>query len=384
MYFIGLISGTSADAVDAAAVSFVDGRAPRLLGTHSQPIDPQLREAIHGLARAGEDELRRTGELDVVLGEVFARAALAVIDSAGLTRGEITAIGSHGQTVRHHPDGRHPFSLQIGSPAVIAERTGITTVADFRRRDMAAGGQGAPLAPAFHDAVFRSPDHGRVVVNLGGIANVTSLSAQAGEAVLGFDTGPANTLLDAWISARRGEAFDVDGAWAARGRVHDRLLSELLDDPYFRRPPPKSTGPEYFNLDWLNRRLASIGETVSDEDVQATLARLTADTVAEAVARYASDAREVYLCGGGAHNPVVARHLSERLPAVRIDNTASLGIDPDWVEAATFAWLAHRTTDHLAGNLPSVTGARRAVVLGAIWPGQAADAEVGGEFADGD
>jgi anhydro-N-acetylmuramic acid kinase len=383
MYFIGLISGTSADAVDAAAVSFVEGREPRVVGTHSHPVEQPVRAAIHSLTRAAGDELRRVGELDVVLGEVFARAALDLIESAGLTPAEISAIGSHGQTVRHHPEGDHPFTVQIGSPAIIAERTGIATIADFRRRDMAAGGQGAPLAPAFHDAVFRSPDHGRAIVNLGGIANLTWLSAAPGEPVLGFDTGPANTLLDAWIQSRRGKPFDRDGAWSASGRVHEGLLSALLDEAYFRRPPPKSTGPEHFNLDWLGRKLETVGERIADEDVQATLARLTAETVADAIVAHAAGANEVYLCGGGAHNPIVRRCLAERLPGVSVDTTSHLGIDPDWVEAATFAWLAHRTLEHRCGNLPSVTGARRAVVLGAIWPGAGVDAEVGGEFVDG-
>jgi anhydro-N-acetylmuramic acid kinase len=273
---------------------------------------------------------------------------------------DIRAIGSHGQTLRHQPDAITPYSLQIGNPATIASGTGITTVADFRSADIAAGGQGAPLVPPFHQWLFGGEN--RVILNIGGIANVTLL--QPGDApVIGFDTGPGNTLMDRWIQKHRKQAFDRNGAWAASGSCIDELLESMLTYGYFRLEPPKSTGLDDFNLDWL----AGHGISHYDAtDVQATLSELTAKTVADAVNRHAPQAGELFVCGGGAHNADLLQRLGRHLPGTRIATTAVVGLDPDWVEAVAFAWLAMRALAGKTGNLPSVTGASRKVVLGTI------------------
>jgi anhydro-N-acetylmuramic acid kinase len=312
----------------------------------------------------GANELDREGELDVALGRLFAEAATAVLTAAGHPGSRIRAIGSHGQTVRHRPHTVHPFTRQLGNPSVIAERTGITTVADFRMRDMAAGGEGAPLVPAFHEWLFRAPGMNRAVVNIGGIANATWLPGDSAAAVIGFDTGPGNTLLDQWIARHRGEPCDRDGAWGAGGRVLNRLLAALLAEEYFTRPPPKSTGRELFHLDWLGRHLDG---SESPVDVQATLAELTARTIALALRTLPAPVREIYLCGGGAHNRDLVARLGRQLDGATVATTAALGLDPDWVEAVAFAWLAHQTLAGKPGNLPSVTGATREVVLGGIY-----------------
>ena len=272
----------------------------------------------------------------------------------------VAAIGSHGQTICHRPNGAFPFTLQIGDPSVIAERTGILTVADFRRGDVAAGGQGAPLLPALHAAVLADPAIPRAILNLGGIANLTLLVP--GQEVLGFDTGPANCLLDAWAARHLGTERDNGGAWASSGTVDRDLLARCLDDPYFAAAPPKSTGREVFNLDWLDARVHT---GIAPADVQATLLALSARTIADALRANAPATREVFACGGGVHNPALMDALRAELPGVRVDTTAALGLDPDFVEAAGFAWLAHARLAGEPGNLPSVTGARRPRVLGA-------------------
>lgn len=368
MRYIGLMSGTSADAIDAALVEITADQSLRLLATHAQPVAPETRTALEALMIPGDDEVDRAGQLDIALGHMFAEAALELLAQAGVQASTVRAIGSHGQTIRHRPGARFPFTRQIGNPATIAERTGITTVADFRARDMAAGGQGAPLAPAFHDWAFRSDATARVIVNIGGIANVTLLPARAAGVTTGFDTGPGNTLLDQWIRRHLGRQFDNDGAWAATGHVHHDLLAALLADPYFRVPPPKSSGREHFNLPWLERILAAGFGHVSPVDVQATLTALTARAIANAVERYSADAREIFTCGGGSHNRVLLQRLRDYLPGRHIDTTTALGLHPDWVEASAFAWLAHQTLAGRPGNLPSVTGASHPVVLGGIYP----------------
>ena len=378
-YYLGLLSGTSADGVDAALVLMDAQGHPDLIHARSFPYDPEVRRGLTALA--GDDCLRRLGALHVEIAEAFARAGLEVLGDAGIRPERVVALGSHGQTVYHAPDGPRPFSLQIGEPAVIAERTGITTVADFRPRDLAAGGQGAPLVPAFHQARFAARDHHRVILNLGGIANLTWLPAGGG--VTGFDTGPANVLLDAWAHRHLGTPFDRDGAFAARGRVRARLLEALLADPYFSRPPPKSTGPEHFNLAWLDARLAQWDGPLDPADVQATLAVLTARSAADALRRHCPGAEAVYLCGGGVHNAALRRALEEALAPLPVATTAALGLAPDWVEACAFAWLAARTLQGLPGNLPAVTGARHPVVLGAVWPGRPGRAYPDA-FLDGD
>ena len=366
MHYIGLISGTSVDAVDAALISLPANGKFTLVATHAHPIPAAIRDEIQALMHTGADEIDRFGELDMALGELFAEAANAVMVQAGIGKKDIHAIGSHGQTLRHRPRAAHPFTLQIADPSVIAERTGITTVADFRARDMAAGGEGAPLVPAFHRHVLYSPKQNRAIINIGGIANVTYLPADAALPVSGFDTGPGNTLLDQWIARHRARPHDEGGQWAASGRPSNPLLEQLLKDPYFESAPPKSTGREQFNLAWLEQHLQKLPAAPA-ADVQATLLQLTTQTIARAIRRFLPQTQEAYVCGGGAHNRELMKALAEHLSGVAVATTEALGLHPDWVEAAAFAWLAHQTLEGKPGNLPSVTGARRAVILGGIY-----------------
>lgn len=364
--FVGLISGTSADAIDAAVVDFApDG--VQLIAATATPYAPGLRRQLLALAQGqGQTSLDELGLLDAQVALGFAEAANAAIRAAGLQSRDITAIGSHGQTIWHRPGGAHPFTLQIGDPARIAEASGCTVVADFRRRDMAAGGQGAPLMPAFHAALVAARDNARAVLNLGGIANLTLLPADPMQPVRGFDTGPASCLLDAWTLRHRGEAFDRDGAFAAQGRCHAPLLAAMLDDPYFALPAPKSTGREVFNLAWMEPILA--GHDCPPADVQATLVELTARSVTDALRREAPATQDVFACGGGVHNPRLMQALSRHLAPARLASTATLGIDPDYVEAMGFAWLARETLAGRPGNIPAVTGACGPRILGGIYP----------------
>ncbi len=355
---VGLMSGTSMDGIDAVAATFADGGV-ELLRNHHHPWPSGLRERLREAAAQVPLSTGELAELDSAAGEVLAEAALVVLD--GLD-GEVQAIGSHGQTLAHRPAGRPPSTLQIGNPAIIAERTGITTVADFRRRDLAAGGQGAPLVPAFHEALFRSTERHRVVLNIGGIANITCLPSHLEEPVTGFDTGPGNCLMDAWVRQQTGQAMDENGRFAASGEVSPTLLEYLLADAYFRQPPPKSTGTEYFSLDWLSARLPA--EPIAAADVQATLLELTARSIAAAIDQRTE---QVLVCGGGAHNPLLMQRLDALLPCPVV-STAVVGLPPDWVEAAAFAWLARQTLAGRAGNLPAVTGATGPRILGAIYP----------------
>lgn len=364
--YLGQMSGTSMDAIDSALLD-VTPPTPKIIATHRHAIDPDLHDSLHdfveGRCRAVEDLWR----LDAALGGTFATAALALLDQARIRSARVIAIGCHGQTVYHRPDGEWRCTVQIGDPNLIAERTNITTVADFRRRDLAAGGQGAPLAPLFHRAIFALPDSPRAVVNIGGIANLSVLPARADDPLIGFDSGPGNTLLDAWTRRHLGQAMDRDGRWAAQGQVDRALLATLLADPYFRAPPPKSTGREYFHLQWLDARLAALAHGPRPVDVQRTLCELSAATIADAIDAAASAAESVVLCGGGVHNPVLAGALAARLPTREVISSAACGIDPDWIEAGAFAWLASRTLAGLTGNSPDVTGATHPVVLGAIY-----------------
>ena len=370
--YLGLISGTSADSIDAALVSFNDG-LPQVKATHTHLWPAALRERMLALAQ-GEAalDLDAYGRLDVEIGHCFADAALQLLEHSGTPAQTVRAIGSHGQTLRHRPTGEYPFTLQLGDPTVIAERCHIDVVADFRRADIAAGGQGAPLLPALHAMLLGRPDHARVVLNLGGIANITVLAADGG--VLGFDTGPANGLLDAWCLRHRGEPFDRDGAFAASGQVDHGLLEAMLTDSYFALPPPKSTGREHFHLNWLatHPRLAA----VSVADVQATLLELTARSVATAIDEQASTAEDVLVCGGGTHNGAMMRRLGELLAPRAVRSIAEVGIDPDFIEASAFAWLARQRLLGLPGNLPAVTGARGPRVLGAIYSAPASDSSI--------
>jgi anhydro-N-acetylmuramic acid kinase len=360
--YLGLISGTSMDAIDAALVDF-DAAPLRIIATSATRFEPSLKRRVSALIdHADSVALDEVGEIDVELGRAFARAALDLMHSAGVRAGEVTAIGSHGQTLRHRPDLTAPFTWQIGDPNVLAEMTCVTVVADFRRRDVAAGGQGAPLLPVFHDHVFRSDSEERVIANLGGIANITILTR--GTTVTGFDTGPANRLLDAWISLHEGREFDEGGAWAAAGQVDETLLHELLDEPYFRAAPPKSTGRELFNLPWLRNKLGLFSRR--PQDVQATLQQFTARSVADAVRQYAPGAA-VYVCGGGAHNASLLKAISLLITPNRVAGTGVLGLDPDYVEAVAFAWFAKRTLAAQTSSSGSVTGAAGARILGGIY-----------------
>ena len=364
--YIGLISGTSTDAVDAAIVD-VTPEGIELVASHREPIPPSLGAALRTTIDSEHLDRSSFWQLDVRVGELFAHAAAALLEHAAIDSSRIRAIGSHGQTVFHAPDAEFPCTVQIGDPNVIAERTGITTVADLRRRDVAAGGQGAPLAPAFHNALFRTEAHDRAIINIGGIGNLTLLPADVSLPAIGFDTGPGNTLMDVWAGRIRGVAMDIDGLWARSGRCHGQLLEQFKTEPYLALGPPKSTGRELFNLAWLDRHLARLDEEIAGEDVQRTLCEFTSDTIVEAVNKYAPQAREVLVCGGGVHNPLTMERLAERLRPVNVSSTTSIGFDPDWVEAAAFAWLAARAMDGMAGNLPSVTGASHPVVLGGIY-----------------
>lgn len=364
--FVGLMSGTSADSIDAALVAF-ESETCRLLATHSHNLSPDLKNEIHALSFASHNEITRMGVLDQQLGHCFATAVKELLNRAEIPAHKITAIGSHGQTIRHEPahEGGTRFTLQIADANIIAEHTGILTIADFRRRDIACGGQGAPLAPAFHRAQFSSAREHRCIVNIGGIANITALPV--GGSVIGFDTGPGNTLLDAWIQQCSSLAFDRDGAWAASGTCIPALLHAMLQHPFLSRPPPKSTGREDFHIQWLNALLRSHSDA-APADVQATLLEFTAATIAQAIDAYCPPASAVFVCGGGAHNGALMGRLQAHLPQNAVCTTEALGLEPDWVEAVAFAWLAKQYVDGKPGNLPAVTGAAHSTMLGAAYP----------------
>lgn len=364
--YLGLISGTSADAIDVALVMF--DPMPRLVAAVATTYPPALRSRVLALAReTAEIDLDELGMLDVELGSAFADAAIELLEREGIARQSVRALGSHGQTIRHKPSLAAPYTLQLGDPNVIAERTGITTVADFRRRDIAAGGQAAPLVPGLHAALLSDPAQDRVVLNLGGIANITVLPRDASAPVTGFDTGPANCLMDAWSQQNRGIGCDAGGAWAAQGRVDEALLARMLDEPYFAQTGPKSSGREVFNMDWLRRQLQD--RPAAPEDVQATLLALSAHSIAAAIRRVAPLTGEVLVCGGGVHNAELMRALGAALAPLPVVSTATRGIDPDYVEAMAFAWLARQRLLGLPGNRADVTGARGPRVLGAIYSG---------------
>ena len=360
--YLGLISGTSADGIDTALASF--GELPRLHCGRTYAYSDSLRSRVLALSQHDAPllSLDSIGALHVEIGCAFANAAKSLIAESGVDPARIRAIGSHGQTLRHRPSGEFPFTLQLGDASVIAERTNLTTVADFRARDVAAGGHGAPLMPAFHAAFLREASEDRAVLNLGGIANFTLLPKQG--PVRGFDTGPANGLMDAWTQHHHGAAFDAGGAFASRGHVDADLLARLLGDPWFALPPPKSTGRDQFHMDWLQTRLRDMA--LPAEDIQATLCELTAITVADALHANQSETARVIVCGGGVHNAFLLSRLAAQLPGIHVESTTAHGLDPDFVEAMGFAWLARETLAGRPGNLPDVTGARGSRVLGAI------------------
>ena len=362
--YIGLMSGTSMDAIDAVLVDF--SKLPlQLIATHSEPISTELKKKLLQLCFPGHDEINCMGILDVQMGILFAQSCNQLLKKSGIDRATIKAIGSHGQTIRHYPHDAHfPFTLQIGDPNIIAARTGITTIADFRRRDLASGGQGAPLVPAFHNYFFRNPHKDQVIINIGGIANITFLPANLNEKIIGFDTGPGNTLLDSWINQHQHKKYDQDGQWAKSGKLNNSLLAILMADEYLKLPPPKSTGREHFNLAWLQSKLP---ENIAAVDVQNTLTEFTAQSIMQAINLYATKNCDIIICGGGAHNNYLLSRLEHHRGNHTITLSQQFGIDPDWIEAIAFAWLAQQTLQSKPGNIPSVTGARQAVILGGIY-----------------
>lgn len=352
------------DAIDAVLTD-IDANDLKVIYYRQFPIPTDIQESIKAIN--ADTPIASITRLDAVLGQLFAGAVNDLLDAARIEAGAVRAIGSHGQTVLHLPSGPYPRTLQIADPARIAVLTGITTVADFRRNDIAAGGQGAPLACAFHAWRFRDPDADRVVLNLGGMANITLLPADPDLEVTGFDTGPGNVLMDGWIRYHLGHDYDQNGQWAASGRCHEPLLSALLSDPYFSKAPPKSTGRDDFNLDWLSARMSAKDYSIGTADVQATLLELTARSISAAITVHAATTRQVLVCGGGVHNHRLIQRLVELLPQRTVVATNDFGIDANAVEALTFAWLAKCRMENRPANLPGVTGASRPVLLGAIY-----------------
>jgi anhydro-N-acetylmuramic acid kinase len=366
--YIGLMSGTSMDGVDVALVDF-SGLHPHLLDCQSFPYPTALLEELHTLCAPSANEIVLMGRADRAVAEVFAQATLSVLKENYIRPEQVCAIGSHGQTIRHVPTGEHSFSLQIGDPNTLAVATGIDVIADFRRKDIALGGQGAPLVPAFHQAVFGHPKQSRIVVNIGGIANLTYLPKAGSGKVLGYDTGPGNTLMDIWCHKHTGQSFDFKGEWAAQSSPSSALLEELCRHSYFSSKAPKSTGRELFNLTWLEQQLVTQSMIVSPPEVQATLAMFTSQTIADEILHF-PDVEQVYVCGGGAKNEFLMECLESRLHECELFTTDELGIAPDAVEAMAFAWLAYAHNNKLNGSLASVTGAKRDAILGMFCPGK--------------
>ncbi|MGK0498377.1 MAG: anhydro-N-acetylmuramic acid kinase [Oceanicoccus sp.] len=364
--YIGLMSGTSLDSIDAALIAINEtsyGPQCQLIAQHEHPIPSALRQQLLTLCQPGKNEIDAMGSADRQLALTFADACNTLMATSEFSSDDITAIGSHGQTIRHRPDREYPFTLQIGDPSTIAYATGITTVADFRRKDIAAGGQGAPLAPAFHQAAFSSAQHNRAIINIGGMANISCLARDC--AAIGFDTGPGNVLMNCWIEKNKQQQYDHDGQWAASGEVNSTLLAALLAHPYLEKPAPKSTGREDFNLNWLEHILTTFDTT--PEDVQATLLEFSAQTITDGVERLPVQVNQVFICGGGAYNSQLMERLESLLHPRQLGSTKLLGIAPEWVEAAAFAWLAQQTLARKPGSLATVTGACEAVVLGGIY-----------------
>ena len=359
------MSGTSMDGINAAAIISENNRL-KILKTHFTPYPDKLRSTLQTVVSSQwQGPLSTLLRIDHQIGQAFAEAATTVIQA--LPKHQFCAIGSHGQTVFHQPHRPYPNTWQLGNPSLIAERTGVTTIADWRRRDMAAGGQGAPLAPAFHAHVFRQPTDS-VVITLGGIANITFIPGDSAQQIIGFDTGPANTLLDNWIQRHQGEDYDHGGQWAASGKPNQPLLKEMLADPFFAEDSPKSTGREYWNLAWLDQQLASQSLQLSPENIQATLLELTVRSIANAIHKVAPSAEQIFVCGGGVHNLQMMKKLATRCAPCTVKSTAEAGFDPDFVEAIAFAWLAHQTLAGHPVNLSSITGAKGNRILGAIYP----------------
>ena len=368
-YYLGIMSGTSLDGVDIALTD-IHSNQTKLIAAGFTPMPANLREKVTALIQSGETTLQALGELDHQFGFLYADCVNAFLRKHELKPEQVEAIGCHGQTVWHSPKSQFPFTMQIGDMNLLAAKTGITVVGDLRRKDMAFGGQGAPLVPAFHQAVFFDPNWATVVLNIGGISNISLLIPE--QPVIGFDTGTGNALLDQWIEKHQGKAYDKNGEWAASGQVNPDLLAALLDEDFFQLPPPKSTGRELFNLAWLENKIQKIaGKTTAllPQDVQATLAEFTVQSIVLALNNIQTALPcRLLVCGGGAKNQAIMNGLKQALPSWRIQLTTELDLDIDYVEAAAFAWLAYRRMHNLPANLPSVTGATSAVSLGAIFP----------------
>ena len=357
---IGVMSGTSLDGADAVLAD-ISSHAPRCVAAAFAPFPSALKARLLALCTPGADSLDESGACSVALADIYAEVVARLLEAAGVASSSVQAIGCHGQTVRHRPE--LGYTIQLNDAARLADRTGIDVIADFRRRDVAAGGQGAPLVPLFHDAVFRHESRHRVIVNIGGIGNITSL--RPGESVSGFDCGPGNVLMDTWVRRHRGKEFDEDGRWASEGRVDQRILASLMAEPFLAAPPPKSTGRELFNVEWLGAR---IGNHDTPADVQATLLEFTSRTVVDAIDRYCGGCEEIYLCGGGARNRKLAARIGEVAAPRPVHPTESLGVPSAHVEAMAFAWLAVKCIRREAVHLMNVTGARHPCILGAIYP----------------
>lgn len=361
--FVGTMSGTSMDGVDAVLVDFSAAK-PVILGHHYVPLSDPLRAVLRHVAQPqGGITLAEFAALDAAMGTLIGTAVVDLLKACSTSSRSVRAIGSHGQTIFHAPQAPTRTSLQIGNPNIVSQVTGITTVADFRRRDVAAGGQGAPLVPAFHRHVFASSSENRVIVNIGGIGNITVLPLDS-DHILGFDTGPGNCFLDMWCERINNAKYDDQGAWARTGKANQALLSAMLSDPFLAQSPPKSTGKEYFNAQWLTARLAKINDT--PQNVQATLAEFTARSIVDAIKLWAPATDKIFVCGGGAHNAYLLERIAA-LSSLPVETTAQLGVEPTLVEAAAFAWLAMQTLERKPGNLVSVTGAAQPVVLGGIY-----------------
>jgi len=362
--YIGLMSGTSMDGVDAVLAEFTDDTC-QILHANTQPYPDSLLDDLRTLTqKPAHTSLTKVGQLHVQLAKEFADAVLRTIKKSGCEADQIEAIGCHGQTVWHAPDAETPFTIQLGDPGTLAVLTGIPVVADFRNADIAAGGQGAPLVPPFHRWMLGSSDTDRAIINIGGIANITVASANGN--TTGFDTGPGNTLLDQWINKHQQQPYDSAGNWAASGTVDKALLNQLLKEQYFSQPAPKSTGPEYFNLNWLQHNLDALQSNAAAEDVQATLSELTAATIAATV-KLNKGLLDVAICGGGSANDDLMSRIKRLLPDHNIQTTANWGLDPQWVEAAAFAWLARQRLHNKPSNLPAVTGATQQLSLGGLY-----------------
>ncbi|MFJ1573854.1 Anhydro-N-acetylmuramic acid kinase [Pseudomonas fluorescens] len=359
--YLGVMSGTSLDGLDIALIE--QGEQLRLLATHYTPMPTDLRQQLLSLCASGPDEIARACLAENSWATLAAEGIAQLLDTQGLQADDICAIGSHGQTIRHEP--ARGFTVQIGNPALLAELTEICVVADFRRRDVAAGGQGAPLVPAFHESLFGHLGQRLAVLNVGGFSNLSLIEQTT--PVHGFDCGPGNVLMDAWIERKRGQAYDADGNWAASGVIIEPLLKRLLSDPFFAGSGPKSTGREVFNLPWLQAHLAAL-PACRDEDVQATLLELTARSIIDSLSNAQTATEALLVCGGGARNGALMQRLAQLLPDAEVASTAAYGVDPDWVEAMAFAWLAHCCLQGIPANRPSVTAAKGLRVLGAVYP----------------